>query len=212
MKKTIFRALMILAIAGVSCGYDFNKDGIYAVINTSMGKMIFKLYYQKVPVTTGNFIGLAEGTLEFTDMKSGIKTKRPFYNGLIFHRVIKNFVIQGGCPVGIGTGGPGYRFRDEFHPALRHDSAGILSMANSGPGTNGSQFFITLKPTPHLNNRHTVFGKIVYGEDVMNDIAEVETGRRDRPVDDVVIESIEIVRVGEKAKNFNAEEAFKKGR
>jgi cyclophilin family peptidyl-prolyl cis-trans isomerase len=120
---------------------------------------------------------------------------RPFYDGLIFHRIIDGFMIQGGCPQGNGMGGPGYRFADEVSPARRHDRAGILSMANAGPGTNGSQFFITLAPTPHLNNRHTVFGEVVEGLDIIKKIGVVETGRQDRPVKDVVISSVKIERI-----------------
>jgi len=148
-----------------------------------------------VPNTVANFAGLADGSKAWLDPVTKQEMHRPFYNGLIFHRIIAGFVIQGGCPAGNGMGGPGYRFGDEFHPTLRHDRPGILSMANSGPNTNGSQFFITLAPTPHLDDRHSVFGEVVDGLDVIEKIGNVKTGRMDRPVEDVVIEKIEIHRV-----------------
>jgi len=145
---------------------------------TSKGDFRLELFEDKAPSTTGNFIQLAE---------SG------FYNGLIFHRVIDGFMIQGGCPQGSGMGGPGYQIDDEFHPELKHDGPGILSMANAGPNTGGSQFFITLVPTPHLDNRHAVFGQIVEGMDVVSAIGQVQTGARDRPVENVVMQSVTIV-------------------
>ncbi len=150
----------------------------YAVIKTNMGTMKLELFEDKAPITTKNFIDLAE---------------KEFYNGVIFHRVIKNFMIQGGDPDGIGTGGPGYSIKDEFHPDLKHDSKGILSMANSGPDSGGSQFFITLAATPWLDGKHAVFGKVVEGEDVLDAIGVTETGARDKPVTDVVMESVTIV-------------------
>ena len=140
--------------------------GTYAIFETSQGNIVIKLFEKEAPKTVENFTGLAEGTKEFTNEKTGKKEKRPFYDGLIFHRVIPNFMIQGGCPHGSGMGGPGYKFADEFHPSLKHSKPGKLSMANSGPNTNGSQFFITVAPTPHLDNRHTIFGEIVEGQDV----------------------------------------------
>ncbi|MGH9196923.1 MAG: peptidylprolyl isomerase, partial [Acidimicrobiia bacterium] len=143
-----------------------------------------------------NFVGLAEGSKEWTDPRSGQKVKKPYYNGTIFHRVIDGFMIQGGDPLGIGTGGPGYRFADEFHPKLRHSKPGILSMANSGPNTNGGQFFITLGPTAHLDDKHSVFGEVVEGIDVVRKIGSVKTGPRDKPVKDIVINSVTIERVG----------------
>jgi len=207
MSKVFFIVVLIFStIPG--CGYDFKQDGLYSSIKTNMGEMVFDLYYDKTPITVGNFVALSEGTREFTNMKTGKKEKKPFYDGLIFHRVIKNFVIQGGCPLGNGSGSPGYSFVDEFDPKLTHNSAGLLSMANSGPNTNGSQFFITLAPTPHLNGRHTVFGKIVYGQDVLEKIGNVEISKRDKPVKDVIIKSIRITPVGKDAKEFNAEKAF----
>jgi len=162
-------------------------DRATAVFKTTMGEFSIELFAKECPETVWNFINLAEGRQETT--KEG-----PFYNGLIFHRVIDNFMIQGGCPDSRGTGGPGYRFEDECTSELKHDTEGVLSMANAGPGTNGSQFFITLVPTPHLDGRHTVFGKIVEGMDVVKKIGQTPTGMMDRPVEDIVIESVTINR------------------
>jgi len=169
--------------------------GVYALFSTTEGDFVIKLYDQEAPKTVENSVGLAEGTKAWTDPSTGQPANRPFYNGLIFHRVIDGFMIQGGCPLGRGTGGPGYQFADEFAPGLRHDRAGILSMANAGPNTNGSQFFITLAPTPHLDRRHSVFGEVVEGLDVVKKIGRVPTGRQDRPVKDVVINTVTIERV-----------------
>ncbi|MDY6933757.1 MAG: peptidylprolyl isomerase [Spirochaetota bacterium] len=207
MRRIIISVILLTCSLIAFCG-EFKEDGLYAVIHTSMGKMGFRLYYERVPVTVGNFVGLAEGTIEFTNMKSGKKEKRPFYNELIFHRVVKGFVIQAGCPLENGMGNPGYSFVDEFDPGLNHNSRGILSMANSGPNTNGSQFFITLKPASNLNNRHSVFGKMVYGEDVLTEIGNVKTDNQNKPIEDVFIKSIRIVKIGKDAKAFDAEKAF----
>jgi peptidyl-prolyl cis-trans isomerase A (cyclophilin A) len=168
--------------------------GVYAQFVTSDGNFTIKLFDEEAPRTVENFVGLAEGTKEWTDPRTSQKTKQPYYNGVIFHRVIDGFMIQGGDPLGQGIGGPGYTFADEFHPNLRHDKAGILSMANAGPNTNGGQFFITLAPTPHLDNRHSVFGEVVEGMDVVRNIGHAKTGPRDRPVKDIVIETITIER------------------
>ncbi|MFI5341935.1 MAG: peptidylprolyl isomerase [Candidatus Methylomirabilales bacterium] len=170
-------------------------DGpLHATFKTSMGNIVVLLYEDKAPKTVENFVGLATGTKEWTDPKTGQKVKRPLYNGTIFHRVIPNFMIQGGDPLGTGRGGPGYKFDDEFNPALRHNKPGILSMANSGPNTNGSQFFITTVPTPHLDNRHSVFGEVVQGLDVVVAIGNVARGPNDRPLKDVVLNEIVISR------------------
>ena len=170
------------------------QDGLYAKFNTTKGEILVHLEYKKTPGTVGNFVGLAEGNLDNQAIPQG----KPYYNGLKFHRVIDNFMIQGGDPQGTGAGGPGYNFDDEIHPDLKHDGPGVLSMANAGPGTNGSQFFITHLETPWLDGKHTVFGKVVEGQDIVNKVEQGDT-----------IESIEIVRVGEDAKNFNAVESFR---
>ncbi len=192
--------LMFGLVAGVSgwaaAGEQEQKmDGpLYATFKTSMGDIVVRLYEDKAPKTVENFVGLATGMKEWTDPKTGEKVKRPLYNGTIFHRVIPGFMIQGGDPLGRGTGGPGYRFPDEFHPDLRHNKAGILSMANAGPNTNGSQFFITLGPTPHLDNRHSVFGEVVQGQQVAVAIANVPRGPNDRPLKDVALNEVVISR------------------
>ena len=167
--------------------YKEDIDRATAVFETNCGTFQAELYAKECPETVWNFINLAEGRQQA--LKKG-----PFYDGLTFHRVIDGFVIQGGCPQGNGTGGPGYRFGDEFHPDLKHDGAGVLSMANAGPGTNGSQFFVTLAPTPHLDSRHSVFGKVVEGIDVVEKIGKVNTGPGDRPVEPVVMEKVTIRR------------------
>lgn len=168
---------------------------MFAIFETNKGNFKVKFFNETAPKTVENFVGLAEGTKEWTNPKTGEKVKTPFYDGLIFHRVIPDFMIQGGCPLGNGTGGPGYRFEDEFSPkSPKHDKPGILSMANAGPNTNGSQFFVTVAPTPHLNGRHTVFGEVVEGLDVVMGISTVRTGSMDRPVEPVVIKHIQIVK------------------
>ena len=167
----------------------------HAVFTTSEGTFKVKLFEQEVPNTVANFGGLAEGTKDFTDPKTGQKTKRPFYDGLVFHRVIEGFMLQGGCPLGTGTGGPGYKFADEFDAKLRHTKPGLLSMANAGPGTNGSQFFVTLAATPWLDNKHSVFGEVVEGMDVVNKIGKAPTSKPgDRPLKPITINSVKIER------------------
>jgi peptidyl-prolyl cis-trans isomerase A (cyclophilin A) len=168
--------------------------GLYAQFVTSQGNFTVRLYDQEAPKTVENFVGLAEGTKTWTDPRTNQKVSKPYYDGVIFHRVIDGFMIQSGDPLGQGIGGPGYTFGDEFHPKLRHNKAGILSMANRGPNTNGGQFFVTLAPTPHLDDRHSVFGEVVEGMDVVQKIGSTKTGSRDRPINDIVIETIKIER------------------
>lgn len=165
-----------------------------AVLHTNHGDITLNLFDTHAPKTVDNFVGLASGTKEYKDPETGQPTTGKFYDGIIFHRIIDGFMIQGGCPLGRGTGGPGYQFADEFHPELQFDRPYLLAMANAGPGTNGSQFFITVAPTPHLNNRHTIFGEVAddASRAVVDEIAAVRTGAMDRPVEDVVIESVEV--------------------
>jgi peptidyl-prolyl cis-trans isomerase A (cyclophilin A) len=165
-----------------------------ATLRTNQGTIVVRLFPDHAPKTVQNFVDLAEGTREWTNPADSQKTKAKLYDGTIFHRVIPKFMIQGGDPLGTGTGGPGYKFEDEIHPDLIFDRPYLLAMANAGPATNGSQFFITTVPTHHLNGRHTIFGEVISGSDVVDAISNVRTGRNDRPVDDVVLESVEIER------------------
>lgn len=175
---------------------------LYARLTTTQGAIVVELEEQRAPKTVQNFVGLATGSMEWTDAKTGQKESTPLYEGVRFHRVIPGFMVQVGDPLSRhpdmasrwGTGGPGYRFGDEFHPELKHDRPGILSMANAGPGTNGSQFFITEGPTPHLDGRHSVFGHVVSGQDVVSKIANVPRGPGDRPNEDQIVEKVEIFR------------------
>jgi FKBP-type peptidyl-prolyl cis-trans isomerase len=170
------------------------NNGIYAKFTTSKGDILVQLEHEKTPGTVGNFVALANGNLENTVKPQGT----PYYDGLKFHRVIPDFMIQGGCPQGTGTGNPGYKFDDEFHPDLKHDAPGKLAMANSGPATNGSQFYITHVPTPWLDGKHTVFGSVIEGQDIVDAVAQGDE-----------LKSIEIIRVGDVAEKFNAVEAFR---
>ena len=191
MIKTIL-AVTLMATINTN---NINKEGMYAKIKTNKGDIMLELEYEKTPLTVANFVGLAEGKIKNNKKALG----EPYYDGLKFHRVIADFMIQGGCPDGNGMGGPGYQFPDEIHPDLKHSGPGILSMANAGPGTNGSQFFITHKETPWLDGKHTVFGKVTEGQDVVDAIAQ----------DDKIIE-IDIIRKGEKAKKFDSKAIFDK--
>jgi len=172
-----------------------DREGVYAIFSTNRGEFVCRLFEKEAPRTVENFIGLATGTKEFRDEERDRMVKRPFFNGLTFHRVIPDFMIQGGCPRGDGTGGPGYKFEDEFHRSLKHSKPGMLSMANSGPNTNGSQFFVTVKATPWLDKKHSIFGEVVDGMDVVYRIVGTKTGENDRPVEPVVVRRIIIRRV-----------------
>lgn len=225
LSKTLQFAALFFLITASSCKQDRYPelpDGLYAEFVTNKDTMVAKLFFKKVPVTVANFVALAEGNHPL--VKEEYKNKK-YYNGTTFHRVINNFMIQGGDPTATGTGDPGYKFEDEFHPELKHDKPGILSMANSGPNTNGSQFFITERATPHLDaylangnlkecgafpggGCHSVFGELVYGLDVLDSISNVETGVANKPIEDVVIIELNIIRKGSEAKAFDAPKVF----
>ncbi|WP_201304160.1 peptidylprolyl isomerase [Maribacter litoralis] len=202
MKKMYLLAVLGLLITSCKTSKRADLgDGLFADIKTSKGDIIVRLEQEKTPVTVANFVSLAEGTNTFVSEE--YKDKK-YYDGLTFHRVMKDFMIQGGDPLGQGTGNPGYKFMDEFNDSLVHDKKGILSMANSGPTTNGSQFFITHKETPWLNNKHTVFGEVVEGLDVVDSIANVPVGAGNKPIEPVIMNTIEIIRNGKEARKFDA--------
>ena len=193
IRKTTLLLITVLFIS-VTASAGNLADGLYAKMQTSKGEIVLRLFYKRAPLTVSNFVGLAEGSKEWKDPVTGKARKTRYYDGLSFHRVIKDFMIQGGDPLGTGTGGPGYTFQDEFHPELKHSKAGILSMANAGADTNGSQFFITHVPTPHLDNKHSVFGEVVEGMKVVNAIVKGD-----------LINTVTIIRKGESAKSFDSE-------
>ena len=191
----ILGVLAVVPMAYAQSNSDLDP-GVYAHFETTEGNFTIELFEEDAPRTVGNFVDLATGAKEWTHPVSGdVFQDTPFYDGLIFHRVIAGFMLQGGDPAGRGTGGPGYRFDDEFSRRRTHSKAGILSMANSGPNTNGSQFFITLGPTPHLDNLHSVFGEVIEGMDIVQNIGQVRTGAQNRPVEDVVMSKVTIQRV-----------------
>jgi len=203
MKKTVWSCVVLLALTLVLAGVSASEEGIkkaekkeplYATLKTTMGDIVILLYEDKAPNTVANFVGLATGTKEWIYPNTRQKVKRPLYNGTIFHRVIPGFMIQGGDPTGNGTGGPGHTFPDEFHPDLKHSKAGIVSMANHGPNTNGSQFFITLAPTPWLDGRHAVFGEVVKGQEVVEAIGNEPRDTRDRPLVNIILTEVVISR------------------
>jgi len=207
MRKLSFLSIICLIAILNSCKkYPDLEDGLFAEFQTNKGDFILKLYHEKAPMTVANFVALAEG--KHPKVTDSLKNK-PFYDGLIFHRIIDGFMIQGGSPNGKGNGSPGYQFPNEINDSLSHDQKGILSMANSGPDTNGSQFFITLNPQKRLDGSYSVFGKVVKNQKIVDSIGKVETVQRDKPKDDVVLEKVNIIRKGKAAKNFDAVEVFK---
>ena len=193
---------VVLVIVNCKSTHSDLGEGLFADIQTNKGEIIIKLEYEKTPVTVANFVSLAEGKSPFVN--DNLKGEK-YFDGLTFHRVIKDFMIQGGDPTAMGTGGPGYKFKDEFNDSLKHNKAGILSMANPGtPNANGSQFFITHKETPWLDNKHTIFGEVVVGMDVVDSIANVKVTSGSKPVDDMIMNKVEIIRNGKLVKKFDA--------
>ncbi|QLG44100.1 peptidylprolyl isomerase [Costertonia aggregata] len=204
--KKVYILIAVTAMVLSSCKsskYADLGDGLFADIQTNKGDIVVKLEYEKTPITVANFVSLAEGKSPFVSEE--FKDKK-YYDGLIFHRVMKDFMIQGGDPTGTGRGNPGYKFIDEFNDSLKHKGAGILSMANSGPTTNGSQFFITHKATPWLDGKHTVFGEVVEGMNIVDSIANVKVAAGNKPVEEVKMNTVEIIRNGKSAKKFDAVE------
>ncbi|MFA4966796.1 MAG: peptidylprolyl isomerase [Candidatus Margulisiibacteriota bacterium] len=193
MKKLLYILLILLLVTAVSAeGKKMDKKQLFATFDTSLGKIVCELYSKEAPQTVTNFTGLAEGKIKWTDPKTKEVVQTPLYNGTVFHRVIPNFMIQGGDPLGLGIGGPGYQFQDEISPNLHFDKVGRLAMANSGPNTNGSQFFITVAKTPWLDGHHTIFGQVIKGQDIADKIANAERSENDRPVTSIVLNSITI--------------------
>ncbi len=191
MKAVLYSIITTFLFMGTGCYQTVNKgEKLMVIFETTMGNISCRLFEKEAPITVKNFIGLAEGNIEWADPKTGEKVKKRFYDGLIFHRVIPNFMIQGGCPIGNGTGGPGYQFQDEIVPAITFDRPGKLAMANAGPGTNGSQFFITHIPTPWLNGHHTIFGEVVEGQDVVVAIGNVQKEMGDKPLTPVILKKV----------------------
>ena len=194
MNKNLLILISIIILNSCNMNNSDLSNGLYADIETSKGNIVMQLYFEQVPTTVSNFVALAEGNHPVVDEKLSGK---PYYDGLKFHRVIENFMIQGGDPTGTGSGGPGYQFDDEFSPDLKHDGPGVLSMANAGPGTNGSQFFITHVETPWLDGKHSIFGKVTSGQDIVDEIEQED-----------IIKNVKIIRVGKSAKNFDAPNIF----
>ena len=195
----LLQAGMLVALAGISSplamAQSKRKPGLYAIFQTNQGTIVCELYDKDAPITVKNFVDLAEGTKEWKDPRTGAMKKTHYFDGITFHRVIPEFMIQGGDPTGTGTGGPGYKFQDEFSPKLKFDKPGRLAMANAGPGTNGSQFFITEGNTEFLNNKHTIFGQVIEGMDIVKKIARVPKDANDKPRTPVVMQKVTIERV-----------------
>ncbi len=199
LTMAIAASLMFASIVSAAEGVTDKRvkdlpKGLYAIFETSMGTIICELFEKQAPKTVANFVGLAKGTKAWTDSRTGKSTKSPLYSGVIFHRIIPNFMAQTGDPLGSGRGGPGYTFADEFSPSLKFDRAGRLAMANRDPNTNGSQIFITHKPTSWLNNKHTIFGQVVAGQDIVDKMSTVKRDRRDKPLKDIVLKQVVIVK------------------
>lgn len=210
MKKQNLFVAFVIVLSTIACKTENDQyaelgEGLFVEFKTNHGDFIAQLEYEKAPLTVASFVSLAEGTSQEVDEK--FKGKN-YFDGLIFHRIVRNFVIQGGDPDGTGMGGPGYQFPNEVSEDLKHDAKGVLSMANAGPDTNGSQFFITLAPTPNLDGGYNVFGRIVKGQEIVDEIGQVAVGAQDRPEEDVVMESVRIIRNGQGAKNFDAPKVF----